>query len=71
MKTKSERVAKAQEAVDKSLEHKLITAAMAEAAEEPIVQGGATMQPKDGFVNPYGRIGAMPPTEYSLTNSLN
>ena len=44
---------------------------MAEAAEEPIVCGGATMQPKDGFVNPYGRIGAMPPTEYSLTNSLN
>mgnify|MGYP003114743053 FL=1 len=61
--------AKAQEAVDKSLEHKLIAAAMAEAAEEPI--GGATMQPKDGFVNPYGRIGAMPPGPYSLTNSLN
>ena len=47
MKSKSERVARAQEAVDKSLQHQLIAAAMAEAAEEPIVQGGATMQPKD------------------------
>jgi len=62
---------KAQEAIDKSLQHKLIAAAMAEASEEPGVGGGATMQPKDGFVNPYGRMGAMPPTEYSLTNSLN
>ena len=46
MKSKSERVAKAQEAVDKSLQHKLIAAAMAEASEEPI--SGATMQPKEG-----------------------
>ena len=69
MKSKSERVAKAQEAVDNSLQHQLIAAAIAEAAEEPF--SGATMQRKDGYVNPYGRIGAMPPTEYSLTNSLN
>ena len=72
MKSKSERVARAQEAVDKSLEHKLIAAAMAEAAEEPIVGGGASMQPIN--INPNPKPNGepvIPAGAYSLTNSLN
>jgi hypothetical protein len=72
MKSKSERVAKAQEAVDKSLQHKLIAAAMAEASEEPIVGGGAAMQPSN--INPNPKPNGEPVISagpYSLTNSLN
>ena len=64
--------AKAQEAVDKSLEHKLIAQAMAEAAEEPIVGGGVTMQPRN--INPNPKPNGepvIPAGAYSLTNSLN
>ena len=31
----------------------------------------ATMQPADGLINPYGRIGTVPSTEYTITNQLN
>ena len=29
------------------------------------------MQPADGLINPYGRIGTVPPNEYTVTNQLN
>ena len=29
------------------------------------------LQPTDGYVNPMGRIGTVPPTTYSLGNMLN
>ena len=38
--------------------------AMAEAGE-------ADLQPEDGYVNPMGRIGTVPPSTYSLGNMLN
>ena len=38
--------------------------AMAEASE-------ADLQPEDGYINPMGRIGTVPPTTYSLGNMLN
>jgi len=36
-----------------------------EAAQE------ADLQPEDGYINPMGRIGTVPPTTYSLGNMLN
>ena len=36
-----------------------------EAAQE------ADLQPEDGYINPMGRIGTVPPTTYSLTNQLD
>ena len=38
--------------------------AMAEANE-------ADLQPEDGYINPMGRIGTVPPSTYSLGNMLN
>ena len=35
------------------------------AAQEP------DLQPDDGYINPMGRIGTVPPTTYSLGNMLN
>jgi len=29
------------------------------------------LQPDDGYVNPMGRIGTVPPTSYSVANMLN
>ena len=29
------------------------------------------LQPEDGYVNPMGRIGTVPPSTYSLANMLN
>ena len=29
------------------------------------------LQPEDGYVNPMGRIGTVPPTTYSVANMLN
>ena len=31
----------------------------------------ADLQPEDGYINPMGRIGTVPPTTYSLGNMLN
>ena len=36
-----------------------------EAASQP------DLQPDDGYINPMGRIGAVPPTTYSPANMLN
>lgn len=38
--------------------------AMAEAGE-------SDLQPEDGYINPMGRIGTVPPSTYSLGNMLN
>ena len=38
--------------------------AMAEAAQ-------SDLQPEDGYINPMGRIGTVPPSTYSLGNMLN
>ena len=38
--------------------------AMAEAGE-------ADLQPEDGYINPMGRIGTVPPSTYSLGNMLD
>ena len=59
---------KAEEAVDKSEEHKN------KSSHDKSLEGEmntATMQPSDGYINPYGRIGTVPPTSYSLTNQLD
>ena len=37
---------------------------MAEAQE-------SDLQPEDGYINPMGRIGTVPPSTYSLGNMLN
>ena len=39
-------------------------AAMAEMSE-------SDLQPDDGYINPMGRIGTVPPSTYSLGNMLN
>ena len=31
----------------------------------------ADLQPKDGYINEYGRIGTVPSVEYSVANMLN
>ena len=31
----------------------------------------ADLQPEDGYINPMGRIGTVPPSTYSLANMLN
>ena len=36
-----------------------------EAASQP------DLQPEDGYINPMGRIGTVPPSTYSLGNMLN
>ena len=42
------------------------------ALEEPMAEAGeADLQPEDGYINPMGRIGTVPPTTYSLGNMLN
>ncbi len=42
------------------------------AAENQMAQmSEADLQPADGYINPYGRIGTVPPSTYSLGNMLN
>ena len=41
------------------------------ALEEQIAQMQPDLQPEDGYVNPMGRIGTVPPSTYSLGNMLN
>jgi hypothetical protein len=69
---------KAKKAVKKSKSRKQSKEAMnalalqAAAGLDPEIQAGqATMQPADGYVNPYRAMGAMAPMEYSLGNILN
>ena len=40
--------------------------------EDAIAEAGESdLQPEDGYVNPMGRIGTVPPTTFSLGNMLN
>jgi len=39
--------------------------------EEMAKAGEADLQPEDGYINPMGRIGTVPPSTYSLGNMLN
>ena len=42
------------------------------ALEEATAEAGkADLQPDDGYINPMGRIGTVPPSTYSLGNMLN
>ena len=41
------------------------------ALEEQIAQMQPDLQPEDGYINPIGRIGTVPPSTYSLGNMLN
>ena len=40
--------------------------------EDAMIEAGQSdLQPEDGYVNPMGRIGTVPPSTYSLGNMLN
>ena len=55
---------KAKGKAEKALAQMMMEAEMAKASE-------ADLQPEDGYVNPMGRIGTVPPSTYSLGNMLN
>ena len=55
---------KAKKMAEQAMELMALEEAMAEAGE-------ADLQPEDGYINPMGRIGTVPPTSYSLGNMLN
>ena len=55
---------KAVKMAEKAMEMMEIEDAMMEA-------GQSDLQPEDGYVNPMGRIGTVPPSTYSLGNMLN
>ena len=55
---------KAVKMAEQAMELMALEVAMAEAGE-------ADLQPEDGYVNPMGRIGTVPPSTYSLGNMLN
>ena len=68
---------KAKKAVQKAGQQKQLAAAL---AMQAAAQGGmdpeiqvpqATMQPVDGYVNPYHAMGSMAPTMYSAGNILD
>ncbi len=55
---------KAKKMAEQAMELMALEDAMAEANE-------ADLQPEDGYINPMGRIGTVPPSTYSLGNMLN
>ena len=55
---------KAKGKAEKALAQMMMDAEMAKASE-------ADLQPEDGYINPMGRIGTVPPSTYSLGNMLN
>ena len=67
---------KAKKAVSKAMLAKAVLAAAAQqaAAEGPInpeIQAmSPDLQPMDGYVNPMGRMGTVPPTQYSPGNMM-
>ena len=44
---------------------------MMELEDAMIEAGQSDLQPEDGYVNPMGRIGTVPPSTYSFGNMLN
>ena len=61
---------KAKKAVKKSKDFQKI-AAQFDAMQAMEAASQSTMQPSDGLINPYGRIGTVPPTGYTITNQIN
>jgi hypothetical protein len=61
---KHDKAKKAKKMAEQAMELMALEDAMAEAGE-------ADLQPEDGYVNPMGRIGTVPPSTYSLGNMLN
>ena len=55
---------KAKGKAEKALSQMMMELEMIEASE-------SDLQPEDGYINPMGRIGTVPPTTYSLGNMLN
>ena len=55
---------KAKGKAEKALAQMMMEAEMAKASE-------VDLQPEDGYINPMGRIGTVPPSTYSLGNMLN
>ena len=55
---------KAKKMAEQAMELMALEEAMAEAGE-------ADLQPEDGYINPMGRIGTVPPSTYSLGNMLD
>ena len=55
---------KAVKMAEQAMELMALEEAMAEAAQPDL-------QPEDGYINPMGRIGTVPPSTYSLGNMLN
>ena len=55
---------KAVKMAEQAMELLALEEAMLEAAQPDL-------QPEDGYINPMGRIGTVPPTTYSLGNMLN
>ena len=55
---------KAKKMAEEAMRMMALEDAMAEAGE-------ADLQPEDGYINPMGRIGTVPPSTYSLGNMLN
>ena len=61
---KHDKAKKAVEMAEMAMDLMDLEDAMAEAGE-------SDLQPEDGYVNPMGRIGTVPPSTYSLGNMLN
>ena len=61
---KHEKAKKAVKMAEQAMELMALEEAMAEAGE-------ADLQPEDGYINPMGRIGTVPPSTYSLGNMLD
>ena len=55
---------KAKKMAEDAMQMMALEDAMAEAGE-------ADLQPEDGYINPMGRIGTVPPSTYSLGNMLD
>ena len=55
---------KAVKMAEQAMELLALEEAMLEAAQPDL-------QPEDGYINPMGRIGTVPPSTYSLGNMLN
>ena len=55
---------KAKNMAEKAMAQMIMEAELAKASE-------SDLQPEDGYINPMGRIGTVPPSTYSLGNMLN
>lgn len=64
--------AKAKQAVEKATQAKQMAALMAAAPIDPEIQAPmATLQPEDGYINPYHPLGTVPSTPFSPGNMID